>query len=263
MYGMGGNHKMQLHYQSYGQGRPLIVLHGLFGSSTNWNSLSKALADRYCVLAVDQRNHGSSPHSDDLSYALLADDLHEFMQQQQLQSAYLLGHSMGGKTVMEFSLRYPAAVERLVVVDIAPRPYPPRHDEIFEALCDLDLSAYSSRSALDAALAERIPDLATRQFLLTNATRDESGGFRWKLNLPAIEQNYAEISSGIQTGRSFDGPTLFVRGERSDYVQPADEPQIRTLFPQSTIVTVSGAGHWIHAEAPAEFARIVREFLPE
>lgn len=254
---------MQLHYQSYGQGRPLIVLHGLFGSSTNWNSLSKALAAHYRVLAVDQRNHGSSPHSDELSYTLLAEDLREFMQQQSLESVYLLGHSMGGKTAMEFALRYPASVERLIVVDIAPRPYAPHHDEILEAMCSLDLSAATSRSALDAALAEGIPDAPTRQFLLTNVTRDESGGFRWKLNLPAIDQNYDQVSAGIAAGRSFDGPVLFVRGEQSDYVQAADEPQIRALFPQASIVTVPGAGHWVHADAPAEFARLVHEFLPE
>ena len=253
---------MQLHYQSFGQGRPLIILHGLFGSSTNWNTLSKALAAHYRVLAVDQRNHGGSPHTDDLSYALLAEDLREFMQQQGLATAYLLGHSMGGKTAMEFALRYPAAVERLIVVDIAPRPYPPHHDEILDALCDLDLAAYRSRSELDAALAGRIPDLTTRQFLLTNATRDESGGFRWKLNLPALERNYDQIVGGVTTGRSFAGPALFVRGERSDYVQPSDEPEIRALFPQASIVTVADAGHWVHAEAPAEFARLVREFLP-
>lgn len=253
---------MQLYYQSYGQGRPLIVLHGLFGSSTNWNSVSKALAADYRVLAVDQRNHGSSPHTDDLSYALLAEDLRAFIEQHELRSAYLLGHSMGGKTAMEFALRYPALVDRLIVADIAPRAYPPHHDEILAALDALDLRAYTSRSELDAALAVGIPDLPTRQFLLTNVTRDERGGFRWKLNLPAIERNYAELIAGIPDGRSFDGATLFVRGALSDYVLPSDEPQIRALFPQVSIVTVAGAGHWVQAEAPAGFIRLVREFLP-
>lgn len=254
---------MQLHYQSYGQGRPLVILHGLFGSSTNWNSMSKLLAERYRVLAVDQRNHGGSPHSDEFSYALLAEDLHAFVQQHELGAVYVLGHSLGGKTAMEYALRYPAEIARLVVVDIAPRAYPPHHDEIFDALCHLDLRAYTSRSALDAALAERLPDAVTRQFLLTNAARDEQGGFRWKLNLAALERNYDQITVEIAGGRSFDRPTLFVRGERSDYVQPADEPAIRALFPQAAIATVAGAAHWVHAEAPAEFARVVREFLPE
>lgn len=253
---------MQLSYQSYGQGRPLVILHGLFGSATNWTSLGKALGAHYRVLAVDQRNHGSSPHSAELSYSLLAEDLRGFVTEHELGPIYLLGHSMGGKTAMEFALREPATVERLIVVDIAPRAYPPHHDEILDALGSLDLSAYTSRSALDAALAECIDDLPTRQFLLTNATRDEQGQFRWKLNLPAIDRNYAQLTAAIPGGRSFDSPTLFVRGARSDYIQPQDEATIRALFPQATISTIEDAGHWIHAEAPAAFAALVRAFLP-
>ena len=256
--GMNG---MQLHFQQYGVGQPLIILHGLFGSLTNWNSISKTFAARYHVIAVDQRNHGSSPHSSELSYADLAADLHELFVAQELRSAHVLGHSMGGKTAMQFALSYPALVDRLVVVDIAPRAYAPHHDEIFAALGGLDLQKYHSRTELDQALARQLPDRAVRQFLLTNVERDEAGSFRWKINLTGLRSNYEAIIAGVTTDQPFSGPTLFVRGANSDYIQPSDEPAIRSLFPRATISTVEGAGHWVHAEAPTEFARVVLDFL--
>ncbi len=252
---------MKLNYQRYGQGRPLIILHGLFGSLTNWHTLSKRLSEQYQVFAVDQRNHGSSPHSPHFNYKELAADLREFMDEQQLASTYLLGHSMGGKTAMQFALSYPDLVEKLIVVDIAPKAYPPHHDEIFDALCELELSRYNSRSELDQALAGKISSVGVRQFLLTNVTRDEAGRFTWKINLDAIYQNYAAIIAELdQTGR-FHKPTLFVRGATSDYIQDEDAGLITSIFPQARITTIDGAGHWVHAEAPAAFFDVVHEFL--
>jgi esterase len=254
---------MQLNYQRYGHGSPLIILHGLFGSLNNWNTLSKRFGEYYQVFAVDQRNHGASPHSDRSSYPLMAEDLRAFMQQQQLASASLLGHSMGGKTAMQFALSYPEQVAKLVVVDIAPKAYPPHHDTILDALCGLDLSQHSSRAELDQALADKIDSRPIRQFLLTNVTRDEAGRFVWKMNLDGIKQTYDQIVGAVEQHGRFDKPALFVRGETSDYIQNTDRPVIEALFPQARIVTIPGAGHWVHAEAPADFFAAALDFLRE
>lgn len=252
---------MKLAYQSYGAGEPLVILHGLFGSRDNWHMLSRKIGEHYHVFAVDQRNHGNSPHDDRFDYPVMADDLRGFIEQHSLHSVNLLGHSMGGKTAMQFALNYPAYLARLIVADIAPRAYPPHHDEIFEAMCALDLTALQTRQEMDQALATHISDKAIRQFIMKNVARDENGAFRWKLNLDAIQQNYDAIAAQVEGGAPFHKPTLFVRGEHSDYVADDDEPQIRALFPEAQIVTLAGAGHWLHAEKPAEFLQIVQDFL--
>ena len=251
---------MTLHSQEYGSGHPLIILHGLFGSLDNWHSLSKILGGSFRVFAVDQRNHGRSPHSDIFTYEALAEDLGEFLDEHKLKSAHVLGHSLGGKTAMQFALTYAHRVDKLIVVDIAPRAYPPVHDEIFDAMIPLDLRTYSSRQAVDEAMAKKIPDVATRQFLMKNLGRDESGGFRWKVNLEAIKKNYDEIARAIESDSTFTKPTLFVRGERSGYVRDSDVPDIRKLFPQAEIAGLD-TGHWVHAEAPQAFSGLVLEFL--
>jgi esterase len=252
---------MQLNYQRLGSGFPLVILHGLFGSLTNWSSLSKRLAAHYTVLAVDQRNHGGSPHSDDMSYAHMADDLRELLQREGIETAHVLGHSMGGKTAMQFALAFPDLVHKLVVVDIAPRAYAPHHDEIFAAMRALDLAAATSRAELDTDLARTLLDPAVRQFLLTNIARDDNGSFRWKINLNGIERAYPSIVGSLEATARFDGPALFIRGERSDYVAPDDQPAIKEIFPHAEFATIPGAGHWVHAEAPTEFLRVLQEFL--
>ncbi len=252
---------MDLHYQSYGEGYPLIILHGLFGSLTNWQSMSRELGELYKVFAVDQRNHGDSPHSDIFNYQVMVEDLKTFMQSHDLSSAYLLGHSMGGKAAMQFAATYPEKVDKLIVVDIVPKAYNPQHDEIFEALCSLDLQTFSSRKEIDAALAQKISNRAVRQFLLKNVARDDSGTFKWKMNLDAIYKNYDHISKGLETNRTFEKPTLFIKGEQSDYIQEEDTAIIKELFPHATIVTIDRVGHWVHAEAPAKFGRVVTDFL--
>ncbi len=191
----------------------------------------------------------------------MAEDLREFVQAAQLPAVHLLGHSMGGKTAMQFALAYPEQVNRLIVVDSAPRRYPPFHDAILDALCALDLAAYSRRAELDQALAPRIPTAAVRQFLLMNVGRDEVGGFVWKINLGAIRDNYDKLTRGLESDGSFDGPALFIKGERSDYIQAEDSALINQLFPQATIKMVAGAGHWTHAEAPEELTRLALGFL--
>lgn len=254
---------MELHYNTYGEaGRPLIILHGLLGASGNWHTLgSKAFGERFRVFAVDQRNHGRSPHSDAFDYTVMAEDLEGFMARHGLESAYLLGHSMGGKTAMHFALTRPEQVDRLVVVDIAPKAYPPHHTELFEALRALDLSAYTSRKEIDQALARRIASPAVRQFLLKNLQYNTDNGYRWQMNLEGIYGGYGAISEGLEGGHAFEKPALFVRGGQSDYIVDEDEADIRRFFPQAEIITIAEAGHWVHAEAPEAFAEVVLDFL--
>ena len=254
---------MELHYNAYGEGgRPLLILHGLLGASGNWHTLgSKAFGERFRVFAIDQRNHGRSPHSDAVGYDAMAGDLDGFMEQHGLTSAYLLGHSMGGKTAMHFALTRPEKVDKLVVADIAPKAYPPHHTELFEALRSLDLSSYSSRKEIDTALARRIRSYPVRQFLLKNLQHVADGGYRWQMNLEALYASYDQINQAVEAGRPFEKPALFVRGGKSDYVTDDDEADIRKLFPNAEIVTIPKAGHWVHAEAPEAFAEVVIGFL--
>lgn len=185
---------MQLHYEEIGHGPPLMILHGLFGSLENWHTISRRLAEHLRVIAVDQRNHGRSPHSPEMNYPLMARDLLELMSRLHLGSTSVLGHSMGGKTAMQFALLHPAQVDKLVVVDISPRSYPPRHDYIFEALLGLKLSAFHTRQEMEAALAPAIPDIATRRFLLKNLGRGPTGEFYWKMNLHELCTNYNRLT---------------------------------------------------------------------
>ncbi len=253
---------MELYFKSFGEGYPLIILHGLFGSLENWQTLARAWASCYRVFAIDQRNHGHSPHDPVMNYAVMAEDLREFMQLHQLSSTYLLGHSLGGKTAMQFALTYPDRVDKLVVVDIAPRAYPPQHDDILAALKSVDPGKFPKRKDIDMALAARLPDAALRQFLLKNLERDENGAFRWSIDLDAIEHNYPQLLQSVRGKYArFEKPTLFIRGERSGYIQNADQTAIREVFPFVRFVTVPGVGHWVHAEARRRFARVVLTFL--
>jgi pimeloyl-ACP methyl ester carboxylesterase len=252
---------MQLHYERYGEGHPLIILHGLFGSLENWRKLSKAFVQSFAVFAVDQRNHGRSPHSDIFNYQVVAGDLREFIQQHGLSSTHLLGHSMGGKTAMQFAVAYPDMVDKLIVVDIAPKVYPRDHDDIFDALYALDVQSLRTRQEADAALTQYLQDASLRQFLLKNLEKEASGSFQWRINLDVISDNYDEILKGLETSRPFEKPTLFIKGERSGYIQEEDMATIREIFPQAQLVSIPGAGHWVHVEAPQEFSRIVLNFL--
>ncbi len=252
---------MKLHFRSLGGGPALILLHGLLGSLDNWLPLGRQFAERFTVLAVDQRNHGLSPHSDEFGYDLMAHDLHQFMHDQGLTTAHLLGHSMGGKTAMQFALLYPDQVEKLVVVDMAPRAYAPVHTEALAALQALDLETHQRREDFDEALATQVPDAELRQFLLKNLRRDMAGAFHWKVNLPAIWDNYRHLNAALTVEGQFTKPALFLRGGQSDYVQDADLELIRRFFPDAELRTIPEAGHWVHADKPEEFLGRVLEFL--
>jgi esterase len=252
---------MRLHFQRQGDGFPLVILHGLLGSLDNWETVSRKLGEPYQVLAVDQRNHGRSPHSEVFNYDAMVEDLREFLEEQRIHRAHVMGHSMGGKTAMHFALRHPELVEKLIVVDMAPKAYAPRHEPIFEALSSVDLKAFRERSAVGEALATSIPDTAMRQFLLKNVGRDEAGAFRWKMNLPVIRRNYNGLNLAMESDRTFDGPTLFIKGGLSDYIEAGDVALINQLFPRATFKTVEKAGHWVHADAPEKLVKIVFDFL--
>ena len=253
---------MKLFFQEYGTGQPLIILHGMLGTLDNWHTLSKRFAASYRVLAADLRNHGRSPHSNTLTYAAMAEDVLELMDNQQLDSSHVIGHSMGGKVGMTLALSNPTRVSKLIVVDIAPRSYRRSHDELLDALMSVNLSLFQSRQQVDETLAARIPDRAIRLFLLKNLARDGSGSFFWKADLTTISKSDAELSTEIDAPAPFLKPTLFIKGKRSDYIVDSDTPSIHRLFPNTRIVSID-AGHWIHAESPALFADVVQEFLLE
>ncbi len=219
------------------------------------------LAESFHVFSMDQRNHGQSPHSDEMNYSLMAADLDEFMKSRGLAAAMVMGHSMGGKAAMQFALQFPERVERLIVADMAPRAYAPSHEKIFTALLALDLKSFSARQEIEDVLTPEIPDLALRRFLLKNLGRNIDGGFFWKINLSGLAKNYSHLRESISNARPFTGQTLFIRGEKSNYINPEDEPLMRKLFPQSEIQSIAGAGHWLHAEQPEEFLRLVLNFL--
>lgn len=254
---------MKLYFRSYGSGHPLIILHGLLGSGGNWHTLSSRwFGQHFTVYAVDQRNHGRSPHSPEFDYEAMVADLVEFMKDQGLASAHVLGHSMGGKTAMHLALAHPERVDRLVVADMAPRAYPPSHDMIFDALHSIDPAKYGSRQEIDRALAQKIRDTGTRQFLLKNLAHDPaSGGYTWQMDLEAIYNGYDRLNEPIASDHTFDKPALFIRGERSDYVRDEDISGIKWLFPEAEVVTIPDAGHWVHADAPEPFAKAVLAFL--
>jgi esterase len=252
---------VQLHFKESGRGGAVILLHGLFGSADNWHHIALRLAEHFQVFALDQRNHGQSPHSDEMSYPLMAGDVNEFMASRGLETALVVGHSMGGKTAMQFALQFPDRVAKLVVADMAPRAYAPAHKKIFAALLALDLKSYSVRQQIEDALAPEIPDLALRRFLLKNLGRNPAGEFFWKINLRGLADNYLRLREPVSAPAPFAKPTLFIRGGKSDYINPEDEPLMRALFPSADIQTIAGAGHWIHADRPEEFLRLVLNFF--
>jgi esterase len=253
---------VQLAATEYGTGPPVAILHGLFGTGRNWRSIAQQLAARHRVLAFDLRNHGASPWADGMSYGEMVEDLGASLRARGIDHAALLGHSMGGKVAMLAALLHPAEVGRLVVVDIAPAPNPPTLLAYVRAMRAVDLDDITRRSEVDARLSGAIPDGAERAFLLQNLIMDD-GKARWRLNLEAIEREFPQILDfpDLPAGTAYQGPTLFVAGARSDYIQTEHEPMIRRLFPQVRITRIEGAGHWVHAEQPQAFLETVAPFL--
>jgi pimeloyl-ACP methyl ester carboxylesterase len=255
------NKNMDLHFRAEGDGFPLILLHGLLGSADNWRTASKRLSEIYKVYALDLRNHGRSPHDKSMTYPNMAGDLTEFLDRQGISEAHIIGHSMGGKVAIQFTTNAPGRLAKLVVVDVAPKAYPPSQRPILAALGSLNLEHFTSFAAIDAALAEHISETPVRQFLLKNIERERDGGFRWRIGLAAITENYHELTKPIVAARIVDKPACFIRGSRSDYIQDGDWPAVKKIFPHADLVTIAGAGHWVHTEAPDAFHRVVVDFL--
>lgn len=276
---------MKLRYRKYGDsGPPLIIVHGLYGSGDNWVSIARELSDRFEVYVLDQRNHGQSPHSDTHNYPVLRDDLKTFMDAEGIEQAVLIGHSMGAKVIMYFAVAWPDRVKALVSVDMAPRAYhelalesrtAANHSALIDAMLELDLPAMETREEVDRALSQKIGSERVRSFLLKNVERLKSGAFFWRINLPALRANLPRILDGllaeenegvggleeIPRGGIAGFPALFIAGENSDYIRIEDHKLIKALFPGAQILTIPGAGHWVHAEQPKLLLKNLDYFL--
>ena len=252
---------MDLNYKSFGQGEPIVILHGLFGTLDNWQTIAKKLAEQYWVFIIDQRNHGRSPHDPEMNYSIMAKDLQQFMEQHWIHKAYVMGHSMGGKTAMQFAVDFPDMVEKLIVVDIGPFSKSGGHGYIFDALLSIDLKKIKSRKEADDLLGQRITDFGVRQFLLKNLTRNKNGEYSWKMNLPVLHKAYKEILSDIYFSDQYEGETLFIGGGRSDYITEKEFPSFKSIFPKAQLKIIENAGHWVHADQPGQLIEITQNFL--
>jgi esterase len=253
---------MNLYYRELGEHNPpIVILHGVFGSCDNWLTVSKGLAETNKIYLLDARNHGQSPHSDDFNYNVMADDLHEFIQQQQLVKPIIIGHSMGGKTVIKFAVKYPDEFSKMIVVDISPRYYAPHHQSVIAGLSAIPVETIQTRQEADDILKTFEPELGVRQFLLKNLYRNDQNKFSWRMNFEVIKNKIENIGEALDQGAKITKPALFVRGANSKYIQDNDIELIHSIFSDVRIATVEGAGHWVQAEKPKEFLEEVRKFL--
>lgn len=257
-----------LNYQQQGQGENILLIHGLFGSLDNLNMVAKPLADKYCVTNVDVANHGNSFHRNDMNYSRLALDIIELLDHLGIETAHVLGHSMGGKIAMQLALEYPERVNKLIVADIAPISYPPHHKEIIKGLQSIDFSQVQKRVDADQQLSPYVNDKGVRQFLLRNLALNENKQWAFKCNINFIAQCYSQVMqanhlplSGDNQGDPFMGKTLFIKGGNSNYILPEHKDVIATLLPNSKAKIIQGAGHWLHAEKSIAFNKIVADFL--
>lgn len=251
---------MKLHYREIGEGKPLFILHGLFGSSDNWQTLGKKFGEYFKVYFVDQRNHGRSPHSDEFNYNLMVSDFRNLVEDIGHDKVNILGHSMGGKTAIGFAAEHPDLIDKMIVADISHKQYEMHHDQILDGLHSLNLNELKSRGQADKALAETIGDWGVRQFLLKNLYWKEKGQLAWRMNLPVLSDKIYDIIEEIPF-ETIDTDTLFIRGAKSNYILESDYDEIGRKFPFSEIHTLEEAGHWVHAESPDEFYDAVLRFL--
>jgi len=251
---------MTLAFTEIGEGEPIVILHGLFGSGRNWASIAKALADTYRVITVDLPNHGASEWTEHVTYQGLAKATANFLTQHDLQGCTLLGHSMGGKTAMTLALTQGELINRLIVADIAPVPYDHDNLEVIEALAAVDLANVNSRNDAEAQMAAHISDRMLRAFLLQNLRR-EGDGYQWRINLEGLKASLPDLHGFPEFDTTFEKPAVFIAGAESDFVEPQHHAEIDRLFPNSSVVDLTSAGHWLHADSPEAFVQNVREFL--
>jgi esterase len=239
----------------------LVLLHGIFGTASNLAVIARALAADYRVISFDLPNHGRSSHSDAMSFTSMADAVCEAMNEQDIASAHLLGHSMGGKVAMQIAASSPDRVNKLIVSDIAPVEYRPHHNKILDGLNSIDLERLESRRDAEQQLAVFIDESFVRQYLLKNLYRNDEGEFAWRMNLKVITQCYDQLVLPLREGEPFIGETLFIKGELSNYIRPEHQATIEHWFPHASFKMIQGAGHWLHAEKPVAFNNVVRKFL--
>jgi pimeloyl-ACP methyl ester carboxylesterase len=252
---------MKLYSRIIGKGDPVIILHGLFGTSDNWYSIGKQLAEYYKCYLLDLRNHGRSDHSPELNYDDMVEDLYEFLTDFELRTVSIIGHSMGGMTAMKFAVEYPHRVNKLVIVDIAPKSYPALHQNILSGLKAIPVNTITSRQEADKILAGFIDNLPIRRFLLKSLQRTDKNEYKWRFNLDAIAGHTEDIGRGIRKEFVYKQPSLFIRGERSSYLTAEDIPLIKERFPNSIIESIKDGTHWLHAEKPKELMKILKSFL--
>lgn len=252
---------MKLNYKRLGEGEPIVILHGLFGMLDNWMSFGKHLSQDYQVIFVDQRNHGKSPHSDEVGYNYYVHDLFELIHELGISKAHILGHSMGGKTAMNFAVAHPKLTSSLISIDMGAHGYyTANHDEIFRAILSIDLKNYQTRSEVDSELEKSISEIGIRQFLLKNLERAETG-YAWKANFKALHTNYDKLRKEVKAQSPFYGKALFVRGGNSKYIRDTDFDYIKSIFPNARLETIAGAGHWVHVEKQMELLAVLKTFL--
>lgn len=253
---------MKLYFKKQGDGPALFILHGLFGSGDNWQSHANILAKDYTVYMVDQRNHGRSPHTEDFGYPQMAADLLELVADEGVRDIRLIGHSMGGKTILHFAQNYPYLIHKMVVADMGVKGYRPHHDAIFKALFAADISHCSSRKEAEERMRPFVDDPGTLQFLLKNVYWKTPEELAWRFNLPVLFDKIADIIGPIPDEK-VEADTLFLRGGRSGYIEPQDYEGIKARVPGARIETIEEAGHWLHAEAPIAFLEHVTRFLAD
>lgn len=254
---------MQLNFRHYGNGQPMIIIHGLYGISDNWVNHARILAENYKVYIPDMRNHGQSGHSNFFNYEVMAEDIAEFIDEHAIENPIIMGHSMGGKIAMKFALDNPEIVHKLIVIDMSMRQYNLRafHSKIINAMLDIDFKTVKSRKEVDDYLANTIEDSRIRLFVMKNLYWTERKTLSWRLNLKAIIENIDAIFEGINSNQKFSKPSLFIRGEKSDYVKDEDFLMIQKIFTTSELKTVPNAGHWVQADEPEAFMKEIKNFL--
>jgi len=251
-----------LHSKIIGTGKPLVILHGFLGMGDNWKTLGNQYAENgFQVHLIDQRNHGRSFHSNDFNYDFLTEDLKTYFNHHQIDKANIIGHSMGGKTAMQFACDYSHLTLKLIVADISPKYYPSHHHEIISGLGALNFDKITTRGDADTELAKHVRHSGTRQFLLKNLYWVEKGQLGFRFNLSVLSEKMEEIGENINATATYEGPTLFLKGDKSEYVSQADLPEIKRHFPNASIDTIENSGHWLHAENPKQFLKKSLAFL--
>jgi pimeloyl-ACP methyl ester carboxylesterase len=252
---------MELNFKSFGEGEPVLIIHGLFGMLDNWQTFARKLSDEFQVFIIDLPNHGRSPELFPVNYPIMSEVLKEFMESQWLHSAHIIGHSMGGKVGMQLALDHPEFVSKLVVVDIAPTAYNGGHEEILSAMEGLSPDELNNRSEAKKSLIGKLKHEAVVDFLMKNLSRTRTGGYQWKFSLENLKRAYTDILQPIHSDNEYEGPVLFVKGGSSQYINNEHLEVINRYFPEYRLETIENAGHWVHADQPEALLHLIRTFL--